>query len=178
MTQVLSYDNALSVGKHVFRGPVLEKPQAQDVQPSVKQFSKLWEKACVLGEIGWASHILYASECLVGIKMTPKEEKAYHRELAKHFKHYCPNIRSDVTAMELHAAMAKQLEAYKPLFSERDVQAVFLAYQQWQKLEPRTMKQMREKAWIGYGLSLIMASKYYKAAFPEKDELAKRIYVR
>ena len=178
MTETLSYDNTLSIGKHTFRGPVLEQPQAQNVQPSVKQFSKLWEKARVLGELGWAAHILYATECLVGIKMTPKEEKAYHRELAKQFRHYCPNIRQDVTGMELHAAIAQQLGTYKPRFSKRDVQAVFLAYQQWQKLETRSVKQMREKSWIGYGLAMMMASRYYKAAFPEKDPLVKRIYAR
>ncbi len=178
MSETILYDNTLSVGNHVFRGPVLEVPEAQEARPTAKQISKLWDTARVLGEVGWASHVLYVGEWLASVRMPQKEEKACRRELEKYFRRYCPNIRRDVTNMELHAAISHQLEQYKPRFSKRDLQALFLAYQQWQKLEPRTLKQQREKAWVGYGLATMMASRYYKAAFPEKDPLVKRIYAR
>ena len=161
--------NALTIGKYVFAGPVLDEPEPQIAHPTNAQVAKMRQTLCTLGELGWAAHILYASEWLQGEKMSPEEMKRCGRDLAKNFRHYCPNIKKDVTNMEIHATVKRVLDAYEPVFSKRNVQSIFMVYQNWQKLSGSSLKARRERAWIERGLSMIMKSRYYKSAL-SKDE--------
>lgn len=161
--------NALTIGKYVFAGPTLNVPVAQVARPTNVQVAKMRQTLCILGELGWAAHILYANEWLQGEKMSPEETKACSRDLAKNFRHYCPNIKKDVTNMEIHATVKRALDAYDPVFTKRDLQSIFMVYQNWQKLSGDSLKTRREKVWIGRGLSMVMNSRYYKSAL-SKDE--------
>lgn len=167
-------DNLISVGKHTFPGPVVNPPVAQNAHPSDKQITKLWGTARILGELGWASDLLYISEYLVNTKMTEEENRACHKDICMYFRRYCPNVRKDVTNMELHAAIVRELETYRPRFSKRDLQALFLAYQRWQRLSGNSLPNKRMKAWVGRGLGLIMASRYYKEAVSKHEDMPLR----
>jgi len=164
-----TYKHKLLVGQYVFEGMPLQKPISQVADPTPKQMTKLWKTAVALGELGWATHLLYIHEWLQGKKLTKEEAKSCMKDLNKYFRRYCPHIKKDITNMELHAAMREIMEEYKPRFTKCDVQAVYLAYQKWQKLPENSLADKRAKAWIDRGLTMIMASRYYQAALPKKE---------
>ena len=168
MAENISYENSLSVGKYIFQGPTLREPLMIDAQPTLKQVTRLWEVARLLGELGWAADVLYAKESLQGIKMTQAENRACHKDMVMYWRRYCPNISNDITNIELHTMMMHALEPYRPRFSRRDVQAVFLAFQRWKNLSGKSLPSRRMKSWVGRGLSMIMSSRYYKMARPHQ----------
>ena len=158
----------VSIGQFVFEASALLTPVPQPAQPTPQQVDKMWEMAAALGELSFAAHLLYIQEWLQGKKLTKEESKKCAKDLNTYFRRYCPHINRDVTNMELHAFMRDMMDTYKPRFTKRDVQAVFLAYQKLQQLPENSLMEKRAKVWIERGLNMMMASGYYQAAVPKK----------